>query len=247
MTKKSGWRTPDWGRWAQVSFVELWQAVLLSCGADPTDRFWSKDGGFNEWREVRLGTRRLGRKLIAPKDFNRRILYAAAQLAGRVPESPGAWSKVAATKVALADFAGWAARAEFSLPDGFPRTAVRIGEPSAVGPRAAGRTAGVVVKVGVDTIEVPHMPMRLRELLTIMREEFTGYDPTNSPKQEYIAAKIDERVEGKKRNAEKTSRNAQTFAALIRPDELRQRDLRLPGARAQRDGVMSDRRKNPTR
>lgn len=74
---------------------------------------------------------------------------------------------------------------------------------------------------------LPHLPKRLDALFTIMREQWTGYQKDRAPKSTNIASAIDKELGYKSQRNGEPSRNAQTLASLIRPDEEREADSRV--------------------
>jgi hypothetical protein len=82
------------------------------------------------------------------------------------------------------------------------------------------------------TIQLPHMTRTLSALFEIMRKHWTNYDPKNPPKQSHIALEIGEALGfTPSKDGGKPSRDADTLAAAIRPDEIADADSRARGRR----------------
>ena len=116
--------------------------------------------------------------------------------------------------IVLAEFAAWAPTVGFSLPEGFP------------GARPPGPAANATVQ-----IQLPHLPDGLRKLFDVMRVHWADYRSRGAPKQTEVAADLDRAFGWNATNEGKPSRNAETLASLIRPDELADADPRARGRR----------------
>lgn len=73
---------------------------------------------------------------------------------------------------------------------------------------------------------LPHMTRNMTALFEVMVEFWSSYDARHPPKSTVIAAALDEKLGWRSQANGEPSRNAQTLAALIRPDELSQADGR---------------------
>jgi hypothetical protein len=72
----------------------------------------------------------------------------------------------------------------------------------------------------------PYMTKGLRTLFDIMRKHWTNRDPKNPPKQSTVAAEIGNAFGWAPGKDGKPSRDADTLAAVIRPDDLADADPR---------------------
>ncbi len=77
------------------------------------------------------------------------------------------------------------------------------------------------------SIQLPHVTKGLVGLFDVMRKHWTNYSKDTPPKSSNIAAAIDTALGYKKQKGGEPSRNGQTLAALIRPDEEREADQRV--------------------
>lgn len=79
---------------------------------------------------------------------------------------------------------------------------------------------------GSTIAALPHMTKKLEALFEIMRQHWTDYDPNRLSKQNLIASEIDAAFGWQPSKSGEPSRNAQTLAAMIRPDGLSEADQR---------------------
>lgn len=77
------------------------------------------------------------------------------------------------------------------------------------------------------TVHLPHVTKGLTGLFDVMRKHWTNYSKDTPPKSSNVAAAIDTALGFKKQKSGDPSRNGQTLAALIRPDEEREADQRV--------------------
>ncbi|QBP10450.1 hypothetical protein [Cupriavidus metallidurans] len=85
----------------------------------------------------------------------------------------------------------------------------------------AGSTGGGI------TVQLPYITKGLTALFSVMREQWSDYDKNRQPKSAIVARAIDAALGYKQQSSGEPSRNGQSLAALIRPDEIREADLRV--------------------
>ena len=109
----------DWDLWSQMGRAELWEAVVLSLDASPSELevvfnwlFGSQDGIGREDR-------------LFQKEFRRRMKIAESNVCASGPIRPLNLNTSAEdytrAPVNLPEFGDWAIRLKWTLPDGFPR------------------------------------------------------------------------------------------------------------------------------
>lgn len=84
----------------------------------------------------------------------------------------------------------------------------------------AGRAQGRCV------VELPHLTRSMESLFSVMRDQWTKYNPENPPKSSAVASAIDTAMGWSSQKSGEASRSAQTLASLIRPDEIADADPR---------------------
>ncbi|WP_175035441.1 hypothetical protein [Burkholderia lata] len=75
-------------------------------------------------------------------------------------------------------------------------------------------------------VHLPHLTRTLEALFDVMREYWSEWDPDRPPKSSTVARAIDEKLGLKAQTNGEASRNAQTFAASLRPDSVSESDGR---------------------
>jgi hypothetical protein len=75
-------------------------------------------------------------------------------------------------------------------------------------------------------VHLPHLTRTLAALFEIMREHWSDWDPERPPKSSVVARAIDMKLGLKGQASGEASRNAQTFAAALRPDSANETDAR---------------------
>jgi hypothetical protein len=75
-------------------------------------------------------------------------------------------------------------------------------------------------------VRLPHLTRTLSLLFNVMWEYWAQWDPERPPKSATVARAIDVRLGLKGQADGESSRNAQTFAAALRPDSLSEADGR---------------------
>ena len=218
-TKGADVNKPDWDKWNKKA-VELWQAVALSLDVNPNDQTVIDALGLDGLHHRNSETKQDIRIEPAESDHDQilamreRLRVALDRTAGltyrgdpfddnddwRENRMPLQWN------VFLTDFAELALRRGWTLPERFPRP-YRGGD-------------------GNVTVTTPYTTKKLDSLFEIMREFWTTYDPKNPPKSGAIGQAIDKAIGYKPTSSEKPSRQADTLAALIRPDALGAADKR---------------------
>jgi hypothetical protein len=98
--------------------------------------------------------------------------------------------------------------------------AERIGEPDRSGQVSPDRTGSSV------TVRLPHLTRTLSLLFDVMWEYWAQWDPERPPKSATVARAIDAKLGLKGQADGEASRNAQTFAAALRPDSVSDADGR---------------------
>ena len=210
---RGGRPTPDWEAYKGRVALSPNEAVALSLSIR-LDFSSTYDGTPCEGTEESLVSEFQHRLQIVQGHIEDRSLRARK----KNRQYLGGWSAMDACEVDLASFLELAEMKGWKLPPEFP----------------AGRTQAAPLAQplkqenlpGGATVSLPHTTEHLRELFRIMREHWTKYDPRNPPKQTVIASEIDKALGWKTGGDGKPSRNADTLAALIRPDEVSEADNR---------------------
>lgn len=110
-------REPDWSAYDGIQSAELWEAVALSCGFEPTCV-----AGWTEPRPIASP--------VAVKEFHNRLRRAVAGLVvngGQLP-SMDAPAKHSLARVHLGTFRAWATANGWVMPAGFPQVVARRAE-----------------------------------------------------------------------------------------------------------------------
>jgi hypothetical protein len=231
-------RDPDWSVWRNLPKVQVWQAVALSLGVDPS--------AIGSYGVTRVLANKIGPDL---HEFRKRLLVAEANLGlsfmdmdlGRPVAGPKAMRDIM-----LSQFASWVVTTGWQLPDAFPYPP-GYGKPSTV-PRApvtplaaSEQSVSAIGKSSAGvSVQLPHMTTKLNKLFEIMRRHWGEYDPDSTdprkraePSQKEIGADLDEAFGWKPQDGD-MSRNAATVVPFLRPDALSDADMRNPGARRRR-------------
>lgn len=82
------------------------------------------------------------------------------------------------------------------------------------------------------SVILPHMTDTLKAVFEVMRNNWSDYNPARLPKQMDLAHQIDKALGWKSQKNGDASRNAQVFAAAIRPDALKNADRRANGRKS---------------
>lgn len=126
-------------------------------------------------------------------------------------------------QVDLASFRTLAATKGWKLPPEFPGNEAESATSGSTATTA--KAISPPPSAGV-TVVLPHTTKALDKVFEVMRAFWTTYDPRNPPKQIVIAKEIDRAMDWAPQSDDKPSRNAEIFAAAIRPDPLAEADNR---------------------
>lgn len=207
-------KKPNWDEWSRETAM-LWQAVALSLDIDPGDPNVEEvfDLPF-EHRRVTTPTGQIERRAPIGVDENDpRVvdLRERSRAAIEDPELPFIDDEQdrypELQELHLVDFAEFALHRGWALPDRFPRP--YRGE------------------AGLVTIILPYTTKELDSLFQIMREFWTTYNPENPPQSSAVAEAI-------AKTLGYNTRDADTLAALIRPDPVAGPDGRSHSKRRKR-------------
>jgi hypothetical protein len=75
-------------------------------------------------------------------------------------------------------------------------------------------------------VHLPHLTRTLSALFEIMRGHWSNWDPERPPKSSVVARALDTKLGLKGQASGEASRNAQTFAAALRPESINETDAR---------------------
>jgi hypothetical protein len=230
-----------WEEWRLTPRPRLYEAVALTHGIDPRsitdddvdeDRFIDPAYRFNPESAPKdeLGDEFRRRLRIASKNLN--VEFAALDR-GTFPSFDD--PPDGAVKVSMAKFAAWAMRTGWEIDDGFKQLAAALGSTSGASLGSSSSPESVVQPVegpgeggkqGLVTVRLPHTTASLEKVFAIIREYWADRS-RGDPKQSVVAEAIDGAFGWNKGADGEASRTAQAIAALIRPDDAKERDRRL--------------------
>lgn len=210
MTFTTDWRPgplarPNWEHWNRRPEATLEEAAALACGFNP--------------KEIEL----LGAAHLRPPAVSE--LYELAVSHARTGRLP-LLRLVPRPCVDLAAFAGWVRSLGRPLPDEFRPLGQGLSagdDPPSGATQPPTRTPSPPGDGGV-TVHLPHTTTQLEALFRVMREQWGNYKERGAPKSSTVALEIDKALGYKSAPDGKPSRNGDTLAGIIRPDEVKEAD-----------------------